>query len=69
MIQSLARAAYSGKQTLLLDDCLSGLDNETAKKCFNALFSDQGYFRRSGVAVVMASHSGMRVQSPCNEHF
>lgn len=57
-MQSLARAAYSGKQVFLLDDCLAGLDNETANECFNALLGSDGLLRQSGKTVIMATHTG-----------
>ncbi|GAA89080.1 hypothetical protein AKAW_07194 [Aspergillus luchuensis IFO 4308] len=54
---ALARAIYSRKNLLVLDDALSAVDNKTAQYVAEALFGDNGICRRIGVAVLMATHS------------
>ncbi|KAM7217288.1 multidrug resistance-associated protein 1-like protein 5, partial [Rhypophila decipiens] len=56
---ALARAAYSGKQLIVMDDSLSGLDADTSVKCFQALFGSpsEALFRRDERAVVFATHN------------
>ncbi|KAM7195580.1 P-loop containing nucleoside triphosphate hydrolase protein [Naviculisporaceae sp. PSN 640] len=55
---SLARAAYSGKQLIIMDDTLSGLDANTSVECFKALLgTPSGLFRQDGRAVVFATHN------------
>ncbi|TDZ68127.1 ABC transporter gloK [Colletotrichum trifolii] len=39
---ALARAVYSGKQLIIMDDNLKGLDSNTASRCFAALFGPRG---------------------------
>ncbi|KAF6824602.1 Multidrug resistance-associated protein 1-like protein 5 [Colletotrichum musicola] len=54
---ALARAVYSGKQVVIMDDNLKGLDSNTASKCFNALFGAQGLLREQKRAVLFATHN------------
>ncbi|GKZ48059.1 hypothetical protein AbraIFM66951_011809 [Aspergillus brasiliensis] len=54
---ALARAIYSRKTLLVLDDALSAVDNKTAQYIAEALFDVNGVCRRIGVAVMMATHS------------
>ncbi|KAK3380879.1 P-loop containing nucleoside triphosphate hydrolase protein [Podospora didyma] len=54
---SLARAAYSGKQLIVMDDTFSGLDPDTSSKVFAALLGDSGFFRMDGKAAVFATHN------------
>lgn len=60
--QALARAIYSGKQVIIMDDTLKGLDSNTASKCFNALFGAQGLLRNVQAdqkrSVIFATHNG-----------
>ncbi|KAI2895843.1 hypothetical protein CBS63078_8455 [Aspergillus niger] len=53
---ALARAIYSRKVLLVLDDALSAVDNKTARYVAEALFGDNGVCRRIGMAVMMATH-------------
>lgn len=53
---ALARAAYSGKDVILMDDSLSGLDNTTASRCFHALLGSDGLFRKEQKTVVFATN-------------
>nr|XP_036575545.1 Multidrug resistance-associated protein 1-like protein 5 [Colletotrichum truncatum]KAF6782134.1 Multidrug resistance-associated protein 1-like protein 5 [Colletotrichum truncatum] len=54
---ALARAVYSGKQVVIMDDNLKGLDSKTASKCFDALFGTQGLLRGQGRSVLFATHN------------
>ncbi|KAK1450743.1 ABC transporter [Colletotrichum cuscutae] len=54
---ALARAVYSGKQIIIMDDNLKGLDSKTASKCFSALFGTDGILRGEGRAVIFATHN------------
>ncbi|KAF4634157.1 hypothetical protein G7Y89_g3952 [Cudoniella acicularis] len=56
---ALARAVYSRKSVILIDDVLSGLDRRTEKFVFNALFGADGLFRTSlpHTTVVLATHA------------
>ncbi|KAI8192002.1 ABC transporter [Colletotrichum sp. SAR 10_77] len=59
--KALARAIYSGKQVIIMDDTLKGLDSNTASKCFNALFGAQGLLRSvqsdQERSVIFATHN------------
>ncbi|KAK2008905.1 ABC transporter [Colletotrichum eremochloae] len=54
---ALARAVYSGKQIIIMDDNLKGLDSDTASKCFDALFGAGGLLRERNQAVLFATHN------------
>ncbi|CAG9987270.1 unnamed protein product [Clonostachys byssicola] len=54
---SLARAAYSSAEILLLDDVLSGLDSITAQHVVHHLLGPDGLLRRQRRTVVLASSS------------
>ncbi|KAL0929800.1 ABC multidrug transporter [Colletotrichum truncatum] len=54
---SLARALYSRKQLLLLDDILSGLDPATEQRVVERVFGQNGLCRNNGVTVLLAIHS------------
>lgn len=54
---SLARAIYSRRKTIILDDILSGLDATTEKFIFATLFSRYGLLAQHGVTVILASHA------------
>ncbi|KAK4063525.1 uncharacterized protein Triagg1_9402 [Trichoderma aggressivum f. europaeum] len=53
----LARAVYSRRGLVLLDDVLSGLDGTTAATVFRSLLGDDGLLRRRDVTVLFATHS------------
>ena len=59
----LARAVYSQKELLLLDDVLSGLDNDTEKTVFDRVLGPHGLLReqvhlgRRRVALVQEQHT------------
>ncbi|KAK0634859.1 putative ATP-binding cassette transporter [Bombardia bombarda] len=54
---ALARAVYSRLPIVILDDVMSGLDPTTASMVTVKLFSKDGYFRKAGISVVIATHS------------
>ncbi|KAI8158204.1 ABC transporter atnG, partial [Colletotrichum sp. SAR 10_71] len=58
---ALARAIYSGKQVIIMDDTFKGLDSNTASKCFNALFGAQGLLRSVQAdqkrSIIFATHN------------
>ncbi|KAK6837205.1 hypothetical protein RU639_001361 [Aspergillus parasiticus] len=53
---SLARAVYSRKQLLLLNDITSGLDAVTENLVIQRLLGQKGICRKHGLAVVLATH-------------
>lgn len=53
---ALARAIYSKKKTMILDDVLSGLDASTIDAVFSSLFAWDGLLRRHKVTVVLATN-------------
>ncbi|KAF2456054.1 P-loop containing nucleoside triphosphate hydrolase protein [Lineolata rhizophorae] len=63
---SLARALYSRRPVMLIDDVLSGLDNTTEKLVFERVFGRRGVLRKSGTTVILATHS-TRVVSEADE--
>lgn len=54
--QVLARALYSGKRILILDDIFSALDAGTGQAIFRNLFGRNGLVRRSNITTVLATH-------------
>lgn len=54
---SLARALYSQKALLLLDDVLGGLDATTEQALVENVFGSDGFLRKNGIASVLVSHS------------
>jgi ATP-binding cassette subfamily C (CFTR/MRP) protein 1 len=54
----LARAIYSRRSVLILDDILSGLDKHTARHVFHHAIGPVGLARKMGATVVYASHPG-----------
>ncbi|KFY10231.1 hypothetical protein V491_07753 [Pseudogymnoascus sp. VKM F-3775] len=54
---ALARALYSRKALLVLDDIFSGLDLRTSNLIFERVFSRNGLVRRLGMTVVLATHA------------
>ncbi|KAI3537978.1 ABC transporter [Colletotrichum filicis] len=63
---ALARAVYSGKQIIIMDDILKGLDSKTASKCFSALFGTDGILRGEGRAVIFATHNASWLRAADN---
>ncbi|PVH78403.1 putative ATP-binding cassette transporter [Cadophora sp. DSE1049] len=58
---ALARALYSKKELLVIDDGFSGLDAETEEKVFSKLFGNSGLFRRTGTTVILVTHAVHRL--------
>jgi ATP-binding cassette subfamily C (CFTR/MRP) protein 1 len=54
---ALARALYSRKPILIVDDMLAGLDNTTEKLVFDRVFGPNGLLRKSNATVVLATHA------------
>lgn len=55
---AIARAVYSRKSLVVLDDVFSGLDAGTEEKFFNRLLGKQGLLRRNHVTVILVTHAG-----------
>ncbi|KAK6835366.1 hypothetical protein RU639_001813 [Aspergillus parasiticus] len=53
---AIARAVYARKPFAFFDDVLNGLDQVTARKVFDRVFSERGILRRIGCIVLFASH-------------
>ncbi|KAI0543772.1 P-loop containing nucleoside triphosphate hydrolase protein [Xylaria curta] len=58
---SIARAVYSRKPIAVLDDVLSGLDAVTEEAVFRGVFGSKGLFKKTGTAVILATHSVKRL--------
>ncbi|KAF4965252.1 hypothetical protein FSARC_6931 [Fusarium sarcochroum] len=54
---SLARAVYSRKSLLILDDVLSGLDPTTEQVLVDRVFGPDGLLRKHAITVILATHS------------
>ncbi|KAK7222510.1 hypothetical protein V2G26_010513 [Clonostachys chloroleuca] len=54
---SLARALYSRKQLLVLDDILGGLDPKTEQILVNNVFGTEGFLRKHSMTALLATHS------------
>ena len=54
---ALARALYSRKKLLVIDDSLSGLDAHTSRAVFERVLGTQGLCKSFGMTVVFATHS------------
>ncbi|KAI9167867.1 ABC multidrug transporter B [Paramyrothecium foliicola] len=54
---SLARAVYSRKPLLILDDVLGGLDAKTEQAIIDNVFAQDGLLRKHGMTAILATHS------------
>lgn len=54
---ALARALYSRRSIILMDDVLSALDRPTQRHIIDALFKPSGLCRQHGTTVVIATHT------------
>ncbi|KAF4533888.1 ABC transporter [Lasiodiplodia theobromae] len=54
---ALARALYSRKPVLVIDDMLSGLDNTTESLVFSRVFGRDGLLRKTKRTAVLSTHS------------
>lgn len=60
---ALARAIYTAKPLLILDDPLSGLDQDTAKTIFTNLLGEEGLLRKNRRSVILATTLASHVRS------
>ena len=58
LLQAIARAVYSRKRIMILDDVFSGMDATTEHLVFSRLLGPQGLLRKSGTTVIIATHAG-----------
>lgn len=58
---TLARALYSRKDMLVMDDVLSGLDATTEKAVFSSVFSKEGLLNHHKMTAVLATNSAHRL--------
>jgi ABC-type multidrug transport system fused ATPase/permease subunit len=58
---ALARAVYSRKEFVLLDDVMSGLDSRAEETLFQNLFGETGLFKALGLTVVFATNAVRRI--------
>lgn len=56
-LQSLARAIYSRKKLVIIDDLLSGLDWATQRHVWTNVFSSNGLLRQNDTTLVPATHA------------
>lgn len=57
--QAIARAVYSRKGFLILDDVLSSLDATTEELVFTSLWGEKGLLKETQMTTVLASSDGM----------
>ena len=57
-MQAIARAVYSKKSIIILDDVFSGMDATTEHFVFNRLLGSEGLLRIGGATVIIATHAG-----------
>ncbi|KAJ6782693.1 hypothetical protein PWT90_02455 [Aphanocladium album] len=61
---SLARAIFSRKHIIFVDDVLSGLDWTTQRFVWKEVFGPSGLLRQNNITVVLATHALHLVDSP-----
>jgi ATP-binding cassette, subfamily C (CFTR/MRP), member 1 len=61
---ALARAVYTKKELVILDDVFSGLDAETEEQVFNRLLGKQGLFWQMKTTVLLVTHAVHRLSYP-----
>ncbi|KAL9625274.1 MAG: hypothetical protein Q9160_000676 [Pyrenula sp. 1 TL-2023] len=59
---SLARAVYSRRPILILDDILSGLDRRTEHSVFTQTFGKHGLLRDQNTTIILVTHSKRYLQ-------
>jgi ABC-type thiamine transport system ATPase subunit len=64
-VQALARAVYSRKPILLLDDPFSALDKTTRDLILIRLFGASGLLRKLGTTVIYTTHDGKHSPGSC----
>ena len=63
---ALARAIYSKKNTIIMDDVLSGLDSTTEEAVFSSVFSASGLLKKHNITVILATNAVHRL--PDSDH-
>lgn len=63
---TLARAIYSKKDTIIMDDVLSGLDSTTEESVFASVFSPRGLLKKHNITVILATNAVHRL--PDSDH-
>ncbi|KAF7512373.1 hypothetical protein GJ744_001941 [Endocarpon pusillum] len=63
---AVAKAIYSKKEVILLDDVISGLDARTEDKLFNNLLGERGLLRRGDHTVIFATNAVHRLSAADN---
>lgn len=58
---ALARALYSKKTLIILDDVFSGLDPQTEERVFSRLMGHQGLLRKMKTTVLLVTHAVHRL--------
>jgi ATP-binding cassette subfamily C (CFTR/MRP) protein 1 len=58
---ALARAIYSKKKTMIMDDVLSSLDPRTEEVVFKSLFSRNGLLKQHGITVILTTNAVHRL--------
>ncbi|EGX89739.1 ABC transporter, putative [Cordyceps militaris CM01] len=61
---SLARALFSRKPIVFVDDVLSGLDWATQRFVWDQVFGPAGLLRKNGITVVLATHALHLIDQP-----
>ena len=56
--KAIARAVYSKKSIVILDDVFSGMDAVTEHLIFNRLLGSEGLLRNNGATVIIVTHAG-----------
>lgn len=63
---TLARAIYSKKETIIMDDVLSGLDSTTEESVFASVFSRGGLLKKHNITVILGTNAVHRL--PDSDH-
>lgn len=61
---AVARAVYSGKPVIIMDDVFSGMDNITRNRIFSRLLGPHGILRMRKATVILACHDQQPMLSP-----
>jgi ABC-type bacteriocin/lantibiotic exporter with double-glycine peptidase domain len=60
-LQVLARAIYSRRRVIVLDDVLAGLDNRIARILFHRVFGASGILKQCGITAILATNDSMLI--------
>lgn len=58
---ALARAIYSRRSPLIIDDALSGLDSSTSQHVFKEVLGEGGLCKKHGITVLLVTHSAQQL--------